>query len=163
MARRIAVIGVGNLLLQDEGVGVHVVQELRKRTLPPEVEVLDGGVAGIGLLDFLPGVAKVLIIDAADMQLEPGTVVRFRRDEVQDMGGRLRFSTHDVGLLEVLELARAVHPGLQEVVILGIQPKEISWGTDLTPEVEAAVPKVVEAIWNEIADERASEKLTEGC
>ena len=148
---RIVVLGVGNVLLKDEGVGVHVAQELQKKSLPAAVESHDGGVAGIGLLDFFPGASKVLLIDAAEMDLEAGAVVRFTPEEVVGKVSGPRFSAHDIGLLEVLELARALDQCPPEVVIFGIQPKEISWGTDLSPEVRAAIPKVMEAVLREIA------------
>src|SRR5512147_954276 len=135
MAGRTVIIGVGNLLLKDEGVGVHAVRELRQKALPAGVEVLDGGVAGIGLLDFFPGAQKLVLIDAADMNLAPGTVVRFTPEEIRSLPGGPKFSAHDVGLLEVLELASALGQSPPEVVVIGVQPGEISWGTDLTPEV----------------------------
>lgn len=149
-AGKIVVIGVGNLLLKDEGVGVHVAQELQKRGLPSAVEVHDGGVAGIGLLDLFPGVSKVLLIDAAEMNLDAGALVRFTPEEVAGKVGGPRFSAHDIGLLEVLELARALDQCPPEVVIFGIQPKEISWGTELSPEVQASIPKITEAVLREI-------------
>jgi hydrogenase maturation protease len=149
-AGKTVIIGVGNLLLKDEGVGVHVVQELRKKRLPSTVEVHDGGVAGIGLLDFFPGASKVLLIDAADMNLTAGALVRFTPEEVAGRIEGPRFSAHDIGLLEVLELARALDQSPPQVVIFGIQPKEISWGTELSPEVQAAIPKVTDLILKEI-------------
>jgi hydrogenase maturation protease len=150
-AGKIVIIGVGNLLLKDEGVGVHVAQELQKKSWPSPVEIHDGGVAGIGLLDFFPGASKVMLIDAADMNLDPGSLVRFTPEEVAGKLGGPRFSAHDIGLLEVLELARALDQCPPEVVIFGIQPKEISWGTELSPEVQASIPKVMEAVLREIA------------
>jgi len=147
---KIVIIGVGNLLLKDEGVGIHVIEELQKEDLPSEVMVLDGGVGGIGLLDFFRGASKVLLIDAADIDLEPGAVVRFSPEEVKGKKESPRFSAHEVGLWEVLELAKALDHYPPEVIIIGVQPKEISWGTDLTPEVQAAVPKVLEAVFKEI-------------
>jgi len=149
-AGKVVIIGVGNLLLKDEGVGVHVAQELQKKGLPTGVEVRDGGVAGIGLLDFFPDASKVLLIDAADMNLEPGALVRFTPEEVAGKVNGPRFSAHDIGLLEVLELVRALDPCPPEVVIFGIQPKEIFWGTELSPEVQASIPKVVEMVFGEI-------------
>ena len=146
------VIGVGNLLLRDEGVGIHAVRELPKRTLPPGVEVIDGGVAGIRLLDLFSGAQKLLLIDAAEMGLEPGAVARFTPEDVRFQSGDLKLSTHDVALPEVLAIARAVNQCPSEVIILGIQPKEISWGMELTPEVRGAVPKVVELVLEEISD-----------
>ena len=152
MAGRTVVIGVGNLLLRDEGVGIHAVRELQKRTLPPGVEVIDGGVAGVRLLDLFSGVHKLLLIDAAEMGLEPGAVARFTPEDVRFQSGDLKLSTHDVALPEVLAIARAVNQCPSEVIILGIQPKEISWGMELTPEVRGAVPKVVELVLEEISD-----------
>jgi len=146
------VIGVGNLLLRDEGVGIHAVRELQKRSFPPGVEVIDGGVAGIRLLDLFSGAQKLLLIDAAEMGLEPGAVARFTPEEVRFQSGDLKLSTHDVALPEVLAIARAVNQCPSEVIILGIQPKEISWGMELTPEVRGAVPKVVELVLEEISD-----------
>jgi hydrogenase maturation protease len=150
VAGRTVVIGVGNLLLRDEGVGIHAVQELQKRTLPPGVEVIDGGVAGIRLLDFFSGAQKLLLIDAAEMGLEPGSVVRFTPEDVRFQSGALKLSTHDVALPEVLALARTLNQCPSEIIIFGIQPEEISWGTELTPEVRAAVFEVVELVLKEI-------------
>jgi hydrogenase maturation protease len=113
-------------------------------------EVHDGGVAGIGLLDFFPGASKVLLIDAADMNMEAGALARFTPEEVAGRIDGPRFSAHDIDLLEVLELARALDQCPPEVVIFGIQPKEISWGTELSPEVQASIPKVVEMVIGEI-------------
>jgi len=152
VAGRTVVIGVGNLLLRDEGVGIHAVRELPKRTLPPGVEVIDGGVAGIRLLDWFSEAQKLLLIDAAEMGLEPGAVARFTPEDVRFQSGDLKLSTHDVALPEVLAIARAVNQCPSEVIILGIQPKEISWGMELTPEVRGAVPKVVELVLEEISD-----------
>jgi hydrogenase maturation protease len=150
VAGKILIIGVGNLLLKDEGLGIHAVRELRKRSLPSGVEVLDGGVSGIGLLDFFPGARKVVLIDAADMNLPPGTVARFTPGDLRSRGDTPKFSAHDVGLPEVLELAGALGRCPPEVVIIGGQPKEISWGTDLTPEVQDSLPRVLEAALGEI-------------
>jgi hydrogenase maturation protease len=151
-AGRIVILGVGNLLLKDEGLGIHVVRQLQKKVLPPAVEVLDGGVAGIGLLDLFQGARKLVLIDAADMNLAPGTVVRFTPEEIRTKSdpSAPKFSAHEVGLLEVLELARALGQCPPEVVIIGVQPKEISWGMDLTPEIQASLPQVLEAVLKEI-------------
>jgi len=150
MGGKTLILGVGNLLLKDEGIGVHVARELQKKILPAEVEVCDGGVAGIGLLDFFREASKLLLIDAAEMSLKPGTVVRFTPENVKDLSGGVKFSTHDVGLMEVLNLAKALRRCPEDVIIIGIQPKEISWGTNLSPEVEAAIPQVVEMVLKEI-------------
>ncbi len=150
MAARTVIIGIGNLLLKDEGVGIHALREIREKTLPPGVEVLDGGTVGIGLLELLPGAGKVIFIDAAEMGLPPGTVVRFTPEEIRSEPKTARFSAHEVGLMDVLELAGALGQSPQEVVIIGIQPKEVSWGTDLSPEVQASLSRVVEIVIKEL-------------
>jgi hydrogenase maturation protease len=161
VAGKTLIIGVGNLLLKDEGVGIHVAQELQRKDLPAGVEVYDGGVAGIGLLDFFRDASKLLLIDAAEMNLKPGTVVRFTPENVKDLGGGGKFSTHDVGLLEVLELAKALGHCPEDVVIIGIQPKEISWGTDLSLEVRASIPQVMEMVLKEISSNFIATEVTE--
>jgi hydrogenase maturation protease len=84
------------------------------------------------------------------MNLAPGTVVRFTPEKIRSQPGGPRFSAHDVGLLEVLELASALGQSPPEVVIIGVQPGEISWGTDLTPEVQGSLPRVVEMVLKEV-------------
>ncbi len=152
VAGKTIVIGVGNLLLKDEGVGVHAVRELQKEKNLPGVEVVDGGVAGIGLIDLFQGAEKLILVDAAEMALPPGSVVRFTPEEIRSRADveRPRFSSHEVGVLEVLEVARALGQCPPEVVVIGIQPKEISWGTELSPEVEASLPRVVSLVLEEI-------------
>lgn len=149
-SRKMVIIGVGNLLLKDEGVGVHAARELKTGILPEGVEVLDGAVAGLGLLEFFGTADKIVLIDAVDMNLPPGTVVRFTPGELEAVGDGPKFSLHEVGLPEVLEIARLTDRHPAEVVIIGIQPKEISWGMDLTPEVQASIPEVMEAVRKEI-------------
>lgn len=148
----VRVIGVGNILLKDEGVGVRVAEELRKKRWPPSVEVIDGGVAGLGLLDFFQEATHIILIDAAEMNQPAGTVDRFGADEMRWEGGGPKFSMHDIALPEVLELARHLARPPQRVVIFGIQPKEISWGLGLSSEVEAAVPQVLEMVLGELAE-----------
>jgi hydrogenase maturation protease len=148
--KKILIVGVGNLLLKDEGVGVHAVRALERTQLPPGVDLCDGGVAGITLLDFFEKSSRVLLIDAAEMSLPPGTIRRFTPDEVQQGPEAPRFSSHDVGLLEVLRLAEALGRSPEEVVIIGIQPKEIAWGEELSSEVAAALPVVLEMVRREI-------------
>jgi len=148
--KKLVIIGVGNLLLKDQGVGVHVAQELMKRNLPQGVKVFDGGVAGMGLLDLLPEAKKVVLIDAVHMNLEPGAVVRFTPEEVRFQSEKIKLSAHDLGVMEVLELAKALNQCPPEVIVIGIQPQEISWGTDLTPAVQNSLPKVVEAVLREM-------------
>jgi len=142
------IIGIGNLLLKDEGVGVHAVRALQGEELPPEAEVIDGGTATMELLPILQEADRVVVIDAVEGGGAPGTLYRVTPKELMGEGER-PLSLHQVGLLEVLQMARQL--GSQaEVVIIGVEPKEISWGMELTPEVQQKLPRVVEAVLREL-------------
>ncbi len=144
------ILGVGNLLLRDEGVGVHVISALRDRELPDDVELWDGGTASFDLLDTLAGRRQVIIIDAVRTGSEPGTIFRFTPEDISASREQVT-SLHQVGLLEALTVAEhLLDSAPQEVIILGIEPKEIDWGLELSPDVEAAVPKVIELVMEEL-------------
>lgn len=117
------VIGVGSLLLTDEGIGVHVVQELDRRNAIPGVEFVDGGVAGAGLLGLIEGQEKVVLIDAVAAPLPPGTLIRLYPEELRRCGG-VKASLHDVNLGDALDLMR-LRETLPETMILGIVPADV--------------------------------------
>lgn len=146
--KRTTVIGIGNLLLMDEGVGVHVVRELERKDLPPEVEVIDGGTSTMELLPIFQERERIIVIDAVKGGGEPGAVYRITPEELEAEQDR-PLSLHQVGLLDVLGMARQLGP-VAEVVIIGVEPKEIRWGMDLSPEVREKVPLVVEAVLEEL-------------
>ncbi len=145
---RTAVIGLGNPLRGDDGVGPRVVSELRRRGLPNNVMAIDGGNAGLDLLDELDKWERVVIVDAADLGLEPGQFARFTLADIKLRDDR--FFSHSVGLGEVLLLANALGRRLPEIVIFGVQPAEIGWGEGLSQAVEAAIPALSDAILEEL-------------
>lgn len=148
-SERIVVLGVGNVLLADEGVGVHVVRELENRDLPENVRPIDGGTGGFNLISIIAEADRLIVVDTLAAEGEPGEVFRFTPDEVRRPGFGMRTSLHDVGLLDALELAAA--SGYRpETVILGVVPERIDWGEELSPAVEAAVPRIVAAVLQEI-------------
>ncbi len=146
----ILVLGIGNILLRDEGVGVHVVREIRKRTLPAEVEVYDGGTFGIDLIDTIAGRRLCLVIDAVQSDAPPGTVLKFGPEEMAAKETR-DMSLHQLGLLETLAMARQLGCAPAAVVIFGVVPKDMAPGLDLSAEVAAVVPKVVDLVLEELA------------
>lgn len=154
----LVVLGVGNTLLSDEGFGIHVVRELERQGVPDGVEVVEGGVSGFALLDVFEGVSKAIIIDAADMGVAPGSLRRFTPDQVVRVGSGSGFSLHQVGLLEVLELASALGQDT-EAVIIGVQPETMEPGEDLSPTVQGNVAEAVELVRAEI-EEHFVERLT---
>jgi len=145
------VLGVGNILLKDEGVGVRVVEQLGKRYLfPPEVELVDGGTLGLGLLSVIEGAGHLIIIDAVKNNQEPGTLYRFADDEIPE-GVYQKISIHQVDLIETLTVAQAVGEKIPVKVVVGVEPLDISpWGMELTPVIEARVDDMVKLVLEEL-------------
>ena len=129
----ILVLGVGNILLRDEGVGVRVVEAMRNLQLPPGVELLDGATAGLDLLDALADRRKVVVIDAIEGSSEPGTVLRLGLEDLIPRDGH-NVSLHEMGLLETITVAGHLGIAPQEVVVIGVKPYDMSCGLELSPE-----------------------------
>jgi len=141
----VLVLGIGNILLSDEGVGIHVIQELQKRPLPENVTVLDGGTTGFELVRFFEGMHKVILVDAVKTNLEIGAVVRLTPAEIED-DLFIPFSVHQSGINSILSQAKSYYPSVQ-VVIFGVVIEEPGeFNLQLSEPIEAAVPQVVEKI-----------------
>jgi hydrogenase maturation protease len=135
--------------MKDDGIGAHIVHELEKLRLPEGVKVLDAGTKGLGLVDLMRQAPKAVFVDAVDMGKKPGAVKRFTPQEIESVTDRVNFSLHEVGLPQVLHLASAL--GISpEVVIFGIQPKDLGRGIGLSPELKRAVPNIVESVLSEV-------------
>ena len=142
-------LGVGNILLRDEGVGVRVVEELQKRDLPPEVELFDGGTIGADLLDVIADRRKVIVIDAAMGDFEPGTVIRLTPEDLATPE-QPSASLHDLGVHETLMLARQMNAAPDEVTLIGVKPFRVEYGLDLTPEMQRLVPRIADTVLEEL-------------
>lgn len=145
----ILVLGIGNILLRDEGVGVRVVEAMERIDLPPDVELFDGATAGLDLLDALAGRRKVIVIDAIGGDSEPGTVLRLSPEDLVALDGR-GMSLHEIGLLETLTAAKQLGVAPQELVVLGVKPRDVSCGLTLSPETARLVPEIVELVLAEL-------------
>ena len=146
---KIIILGTGNILLKDEGIGVRVIQKMEELKLPENVELVDGGVAGINLPYLIEGADRLIVIDCVDAESDPGDIFRFTPDDVDMPRRDVTMSFHDITLLEALELAKKDGKG-PETVIIGVQPKEIDWGLELTPELEKVIPEVIEIVLKEL-------------
>lgn len=140
------VLGAGNVLMRDEGVGVRAAELLRDRA-PSGVRVVAEGPIGPLTVSHVEGVTHLLVLDAVDAGLEPGTVVR--REPTQG-GGRSAppgggLSAHEFGVRDLLVLLEQTGSAPDRVVLLGVQPAAIEPGTDLSRDVEAALPRLVAA------------------
>jgi len=142
------VVGVGNILLGDEGIGVHILKELEKKKLPDKVELLDLGVAAFSLLSHIEGKKKIIIIDAVKAEGVPGSVYRLSIEDIHTEERRF-FSLHEAGIEQVISFLE-VEGEKREIVIIGIEPGEIRWGMELSPPVKKKIPVAVELVLKEI-------------
>jgi hydrogenase maturation protease len=147
----VLILGLGNLLQCDDGVGCRVAQELEQRALPDNVQVIDGGTPGVGLLNLLEGRQRVIIIDAAEMGLQPGNFKRFDAEDALLTGSAQRISLHRTGIADALALAHELKIELPKITFFGVQPARVDWQDGLSPQVQSAMPRVIEAILNEVS------------
>jgi len=145
----VLVLGVGNLLLRDEGVGVHVAQAMQRMELPEAVEVVDGATAGLDLLDIIAERRRVIVVDAMDGDYPAGTVIRFAPEDLA-RGGGSSCSLHGLDLAEVLRLSARLGIAPEETVILGVKPAAVGFGLELSTELSQLLPRVVAAVLDEI-------------
>lgn len=147
----VLVLGIGNILLGDEGIGVRVVEALEARyDLPDAVQVVDGGTAGMGLLDLIAGRDHVIIVDAVKTGAEPGTIVRLEGDAIP-VGFRQRISPHSLGLGDVLAVLTMLDQAPEELVVIGIEPADLDFGVGLSPQIEAQLDPLVDAVIGELS------------
>lgn len=148
---KILILGVGNLLLSDEGVGVQVIQRLQERyRLPDDVQVLDGGTLGMDLLYYLQGVATLLIVDAVETGGPPGTLIRLAGSEVPAFLSA-KLSPHQVGVPDMLFAARLKGIEPPDIALWGVQPALLEIGLELSPAVAAQVDVLVAHLIAELA------------
>jgi len=147
---RTLVLGVGNTLMCDEGVGVHVVERLAaKYRYPEQVQILDGGTLGMDLLYYLEGVENLLIVDAVQADKAPGELVRLQDDEVPAFLG-LKISPHQIGVPDMLFAAKLKDMYPPNVVLWGVQPERVEIGLELSNVVMEKVDDLVGLIVEEL-------------
>lgn len=150
------VLGIGNLLLKDEGVGIHVVSRMMKMHLPRNVEVVDGATATWDVVSLADGADKLIIVDAMRGGEAPGTIYRLSPDDIT-VGAEEPLSLHQINLLQMLDVCALI--GRQPLtVIIGVEPKEINFGMELSPEVEERIPQIIELILEDITAEIVGSK-----
>ena len=148
MEKKTIILGIGNLILRDEGIGIHAIRRLQSVELPSGIDVVDGGTDSVDLLPYFQNYERIIVVDALRAGGEPGSIYRVTPDDIMEDEKR-SLSLHEIGLLDVLLMAKHLG-GHGEVVIIGVEPKEISCSMDLTPEVEARLPHVMDAVLAEI-------------
>ncbi len=159
-----AILGVGNLLLSDEGLGVRAVEILRSFSFDGDVEILDGGTLGIDLLYFLDGCQRLLIVDAILGGQECGTLYRIEGDEVNAYF-RQKVSAHELGIQEVLAFMDILGKKPPEICVMGIEPYRLEVSTELSPVVKEKLGTLIEMILDKLKEwgiHVSAQRSTEG-
>jgi hydrogenase maturation protease len=153
-AGRVTVLGLGNILLSDEGVGVHAVNAIKNNYIcSPLVELVDGGTMGLDLLPLFQSQDRIIIIDAVDFGKAPGHVGTLEGDKIPSVLNS-KLSVHHIGLSDVLFAAKLMRDTPLEVYLVGIQPKYLDVGLDMTKDIriklEALIGLVIQKLeeWN---------------
>jgi len=142
---KIVVLALGNLIRSDDGVGLFALRELEKNPgLPDSVTLVEGGTKGLELLPYLWDAARLLVLDAVDMEAAPGTVFRIDGPDLRTLPGT--GSVHELALADILNALRILGKEPQEAVLLGVQPSTTALGTGLSPAVQQALPALLEAV-----------------
>ena len=145
----ILILGIGNILLKDEGIGVHVANKLKDMPLPPEVEVLDGGTMGINLLYYIEGRKKVIVVDTAKAGEPPGTMYRFTDEDLAVKKQFLR-TAHGIDFSDVVRTAKNLGTKPDEVIFIGIEPWDMNEGLELSPMMSSRIPALIELVMKEL-------------
>lgn len=144
------VICLGNPLMRDEGVGIRLARELGACLADnPDVEVMDLGMGGLSVMHAMSGRERVVFVDCAVMGQSPGSIRRFTPDQVRSTKVRMRYSLHEGDLLNTIELSRRLGECPDDIVIFGIEPRDIADGEGLGPELEHNIQKYVDTILEE--------------
>lgn len=167
---RVLVLGIGNILWADEGFGVRAVEAFHARyEVPENVTILDGGTQGLYLVNFLEDCDRLIVFDAIDYGLEPGTLKIVEDDEVPKFTGAKKMSLHQTGFQEVLSAADLLGHYPERLTLIGCQPVDLEdWGGPLTAPVAHVIPRAIDvavsvlASWGIAVTPRSGDNLGTG-
>jgi hydrogenase maturation protease len=150
---RTLVLGLGNLIHADDGLGIHAIRRLQEDSrVPPNVVLMDGGTQGLSLIPHISGFERLLVIDAIDVGREPGTLIRVEGEAAGEMPGKP--SVHQLGFADLMIALNLLGESPKEVVVFGIQPQSTEWSTEMTPAVRGALDKLCDAVLAHLAQVR---------
>ena len=152
---KVTVLGMGNMLLRDEGIGVHIAHALQGTLAPSniELEVVDGATLPDAPLSF-EDVDKLIIVDAVQAGGESGSIYRFRPEDIKS-DDRTLTSLHQISLVENLWLMEQMGQKPKKVVIIGIEPEDVNWGLELSVKLQRRIPQIIKVVSEEIGLEHS--------
>jgi len=150
--KRIGVIGIGNPLRRDDGIGIALLEKLVKErdNLPDYIEYVDGGTGGMMLLHILARFEMVIIVDAVDFDGFPGESKLFRPDDINSKKEPTAVSTHEADFLKIIELSKKLNKSPDEIFIFGVQPGDMSFGMNLSSDLQQKVESLFVSLKKEI-------------
>nr|WP_321466347.1 HyaD/HybD family hydrogenase maturation endopeptidase [uncultured Desulfobulbus sp.] len=152
--KSIGIMGLGNLLLGDEGFGIHCIQYLEENYhLPENVEVVDGGTGGILLAPFIEQFDELYVIDVVDVDDSPGSVHYFTDIDLRSGGIQTRMSPHQIGMLEILDICRIRGKVPQRVHFIAVVPECLDTGMELSPLLAERKKDVLEVLFQKLGEE----------
>ena len=144
----IVLLGVGNILLTDEGLGVHVVKDIKESfTFTPAITIIDGGTMGMELLTYMRGMKKILLVDAINGGEPAGTVYEFPHKELEQYFTE-HISVHEVGMQDILRIRAIQEEPLEDAVVIGVEPESLEIGFEPSEVVQQAFPEVKDRVLN---------------
>ena len=146
-----AIIGIGNILLKDDGVGVYVIRQLENEKLPSTIELVDGGTSTLDTLSYFLEYNKVIVVDCLKAGHKPGTIYKINPEEIKDYKQE-NLSIHDVQILDVVKMANMLAK-FPKVVIFGVEPEEVCLDTEMTDNIKNKVPEIIKHIKVELNNE----------
>jgi hydrogenase maturation protease len=149
LRKEIVVIGVGNLLMGDDGVGIHAVEALRKEKLPSNVAVFSAETRAFDALEYMDGCDKAVIVDAYRKGGAPGSIYRFTFDPAGEMDESMNLSMHDINFIDALRGGRDVYKLPKEIVIIGVEPEMLECRLGLSDKLNNCILEILEAVKSE--------------
>lgn len=135
------VLGLGNLVHADDGLGIHAIHRLQEDPrVPPGTVLMDGGTQGLSLIPHISGFERLLVIDAIDVEREPGTLIRLEGTAIQKMPGKP--SVHQLGFADLMIAMNLLGESPKEIVVLGVQPQSTEWSAEMTAPVRESLDKL---------------------
>jgi len=146
---------IGNILLSDEGVGVHAAKCIYERGLPPEITLVEGGTDGFKLMNVIVEAGRIIVVDCVKGGADPGSLYRFEIDDVPTALKGVKTSVHQIGILEVIHMSSLISGRTPRTTFIGCEPESLEMSMELSETVAAKLPRIVELVYEELAKDAA--------